>query len=150
MPPASRYTVRLPAPLDALVQARVRAGTPFAVLIREALSAYLADTPPTSALTTAADSAHTLQDLSEQLAILRIRVDALEQVLTRHRQSADGGADRVLTSADTAGTRPPRGQYKLTPRQVTALRAQRARGTPIKALMAKYGISKATLFRYLK
>ncbi len=35
----------LPHALDALVQARVRAGTPFAVLIREALSAYLADTP---------------------------------------------------------------------------------------------------------
>jgi Arc/MetJ-type ribon-helix-helix transcriptional regulator len=47
MPPSPRYTVRLPPPLDAQVQARVRAGTPFAVLIREALSAYLADTPPT-------------------------------------------------------------------------------------------------------
>jgi len=149
MPPAPRHTVRLPAALDTLVQARVRAGTPFAVLIREALSAYLADPPPTRE-PTAADSANTVRGLGEQLAILRIRVDALEQVLTRHRQSADGGADRVLTSADTAGTRPPRGQYKLTPRQVTALRAQRARGTPIKALMAKYGISKATLFRYLK
>src|SRR5215471_297614 len=132
MPPASRYTVRLPAPLDALVQARVRAGTPFAVLIREALSAYRADTPPTSALTTAADSAHTLQHLSEQLAILHIRVDALEQVLTRRRRSADRDAHRTLTPADTAVARLPRGQYKLTPRQVTA---QRARGTLIKALM---------------
>ena len=150
MPPASRYTVRLPAPLDALVQARVRAGTPFAVLIREALSAYLADTPPTREPTTAADSANTVQDLGEQLAILRIRVDALEQVLTHLRQSADRDANRTLTPAATAGARPPRGQYKLTPRQVTALRAQRARGRPIKALMAKYGISKATLFRYLK
>jgi len=145
MPPAPRHTVRLPAALDTLVQARVRAGTPFAVLIREALLAYLADPPPTRE-PTAADSANTVRGLGEQLAILRIRVDALEQVLTRHRQSAD----RVLTPADTAGARPPRGQYKLTPRQVTALRAQRARGTPIKALMAKYGISKATLFRYLK
>jgi len=41
MPPSPRYTVRLPPALDALVQARVQAGTPFAVLIREALSAYL-------------------------------------------------------------------------------------------------------------
>jgi hypothetical protein len=154
MPPAPRYTVRLPAPLDALVQARVRAGTPFTVLIREALSAYLAGTPPTSALTTAADSANTVRDLGEQLAILRIRVDALEQVLTSRRQSADRGADRdahrTLIPAGTAGARPLRGQYKLTPRQVTVLRAQRARGTPIKALMATYGISKATLFCYLK
>jgi hypothetical protein len=154
MPPAPRYTVRLPDPLDALVQARVRAGTPFAVLIREALSAYLADTQPTSALPIAADSAHILQDLSEQLAMLRIRVDALEQVLTRRRQSADRGTDRdahrTLTPADTTVARLPRGQYKLTSRQVTALRAQRARGAPIKALMARYGVSKATLFRYLK
>src|SRR5215831_4359367 len=107
MPPASRYTVRLPAPLDALVQARVRAGTPFAVLIREALSAYLADTPPTSALTTAADSAHTLQDLSEQLAILRIRVDALEQVVPGGGESvARGGArdaNRTRKADDTVG-----------------------------------------------
>jgi hypothetical protein len=44
MPPSPRSTVRLSHALDALVQARVQAGTPFAVLIREALSAYLADT----------------------------------------------------------------------------------------------------------
>jgi hypothetical protein len=48
MPPSPRYTVRLPQALDAQVQARVQAGTPFAVLIRDALSAYLADTPPTA------------------------------------------------------------------------------------------------------
>jgi hypothetical protein len=48
--PSTRYTVRLPAALDAAVQAHLRAtGLPFAVLIREALSAYLADTPPTGA-----------------------------------------------------------------------------------------------------
>jgi hypothetical protein len=44
----------------------------------------------------------------------------------------------------------PPGQYKLTPRQVAALRAKRQRGAPIKALMEEYSISKATLFRYLK
>jgi hypothetical protein len=46
--------------------------------------------------------------------------------------------------------RTPVGQYKLTPRQLSTLRKQRARGTPIKALMEEYGVSKATLFRYLK
>jgi hypothetical protein len=49
--PSPRYTVRLPHARDALVQARVRAGTPFAALIREALAAYLTDTPPTGPLT---------------------------------------------------------------------------------------------------
>ena len=40
--PSTRYTVRLPPALDAAVQEHIRAaGTPFAVLIRDALSAYL-------------------------------------------------------------------------------------------------------------
>ena len=47
------------------------------------------------------------------------------------------------------GIRAPIGQYKLTPRQVRSLRAKRARGTPIKALMQEFSISKATVFRYL-
>jgi len=46
--PSTRYTVRLPPALDAAVQERLRTtSTPFAELIREALSVYLADTPPT-------------------------------------------------------------------------------------------------------
>jgi hypothetical protein len=49
--------------------------------------------------------------------------------------------------APRGSTRP--GQNKLTPRQVASLRAKRQRGTPIKALMAEYGLSKATVFRYL-
>ena len=47
------------------------------------------------------------------------------------------------------GVRAPIGQYKLTPRQVRSLRAKRARGTPIRALMEEFSISKATVFRYL-
>jgi hypothetical protein len=47
--PSTRYTVRLPPALDAAVQERLRtAGTPFAILIRDALSTYLAGTPPTA------------------------------------------------------------------------------------------------------
>jgi hypothetical protein len=42
-----------------------------------------------------------------------------------------------------------RGVPKLTPRQVKALRAKRARGVPVKALMEEYSLSKATVFRYL-
>jgi hypothetical protein len=42
------------------------------------------------------------------------------------------------------------GQRKLTRRQAAALRAQRASGAPIKALMQDYGLSKATVHRYLK
>jgi hypothetical protein len=42
------------------------------------------------------------------------------------------------------------GQRKLTRRQAAALRAKRASGAPIKALMQDYGLSKATVHRYLK
>jgi hypothetical protein len=55
----------------------------------------------------------------------------------------------VIQAKAPRGSTAP-GQYKLTARQVASLRAKRQRGTPIKALMEEYGISKATLFRYLK
>ena len=116
-------------------------GTPFAVLIREALAAYLADTPPPGPLPPAA-SAATRRELQAQLAALTTRVEALEHgpspLPTERRQPAA-----------TPRARTPVGQRKLTPRQVRALRAKRGRGTPIKALMEEYGLSKATVFRYL-
>jgi hypothetical protein len=105
--PSTRYTVRLPPALDAAVQDRVRQGTPFAVLIREALVAYLADTPPTGVLT-AADRAptpaDTVQELQEQLAALTRRVEALEPLPTPRRQGANRRADTVPTGADTVPT----------------------------------------------
>jgi|SRR5713101_2359643 len=122
--PSPRYTVRLPHALDALVQARVRAGTPFAVLMREALSAYLADTPPTAALTAAdtplttgvpipADSADTGRNLQEQVAALTRRVEALEHALTPRRQAADRdadpGADRPADTLDEHADSSPTG-----------------------------------------
>lgn len=122
--PSPRYTVRLPPALDAQVQARVRAGTPFAVLIREALAAYLADTPLTSPLTgravstptgqmpTAADRADTLHRLEDQLRALTRRVERLEQRPRRRQPPADrradtmptGRADRAPTPLATPGT----------------------------------------------
>jgi len=169
MPPSPRYTVRLPHALDAQVQARVSAGTPFAVLIREALAAYLTDTPPTEA-PIPADSADTARTLQEQLAALTTRVEILEQRPTRRRQHAARDADRTadthadspvvsadspLTGADTSRRAAPGaaltqgGQHKLTPRQAAALRAKRQRGAPIKALMEEYDLSRATVHRYL-
>ena len=57
MPPSPRSSVRLSHALEARVQAQGQAGTPFTVLIREALSAYLADTRrPRSAPSPAAPS----------------------------------------------------------------------------------------------
>ena len=57
----------------------------------------------------------------------------------------------VTNNSNAPAPEPPtrRGVPKLTPRQVKALRAKRARGVPVKALMEEYGLSKATVFRYL-
>ena len=105
MPPSPRYTVRLPHALDAQVQARVSAGTPFAVLIREALAAYLADSAPT-VTPTPADSADTVRHLQDQLAALTTRVEILEQMPTRRRQPTDRSADRDADrDADTPAVR---------------------------------------------
>jgi hypothetical protein len=40
-------------------------------------------------------------------------------------------------------------KHKLTPLQVTTLREQRAAGVLIKDLMLQYGLSKASVYRYL-
>jgi hypothetical protein len=55
--PSRRYTLRLPRALDAAVQAHLDAThIPFAALMRDALSAYLADTPLTPGAPTGADT----------------------------------------------------------------------------------------------
>jgi len=49
-----------------------------------------------------------------------------------------------------AAARTRRGIPKLTPRQVRAMRDKRQRGVSIPALMDEYGISRASVFRYLQ
>jgi hypothetical protein len=56
----------------------------------------------------------------------------------------------TAAAPEAATARTPLGQHKLTPRQAAALRAKRQRGAPIKALMEEYGLSKATVHRYLR
>jgi hypothetical protein len=150
MPPSPRYTVRLPHALDAQVQARVSAGTPFAVLIRDALAAYLTDTmptgPPTDTLT-AADSADTVQNLQKQLVALTTRVEILEQMPTRRRHAADRSADRhadiprphadrAPTGADTAPAYDPDAAYA----RMQALQAQGRTLAQIAAQLTAEGI----------
>lgn len=72
------------------------------------------------------------------------------------RAASPGSVSDIATATET-DTPPPRGrqaaplgQHKLTVRQAAALRAQRAAGAPIKRLMDAYGLSRATVHRYLK
>jgi hypothetical protein len=103
MAESPRFTVRLPEPLAAVVQEHIRTtGTPFAILVREALSAYCADTAPTGT-PTGADTADTVRMLQVQLAAVTIRLEEIESTLARVRQRADTPADTTSTAAD----RPP-------------------------------------------
>jgi DNA invertase Pin-like site-specific DNA recombinase len=54
------------------------------------------------------------------------------------------GIQKALARGVRFGGRPT-----LTPEQVLALRAQRAAGVLIKDLMRQYGLSKASVYRYL-
>jgi hypothetical protein len=55
-------------------------------------------------------------------------------------------------SSVTEGTAPPSRSRarKLTPSQIRALRDKHLRGVPVPALMDEYGISRASVFRYLQ
>jgi hypothetical protein len=90
--------------------------------------------------------------------VVREEEDAGNTVLQEHdhqeynntviQEKASGEKKGGSPHAPTAGNI-RRGQYKLNRRQVSAMRAKRQRGVPIKALMEEYGLSKATVFRYL-
>jgi Antitoxin MazE-like len=68
-------------------------------------------------------------------------------VPTRARGNRGVADTGTATATDTL--RPRGGRFKLTPAQEAELRAKKAAGTPIKALMEEYGLSKATVHRYL-
>jgi predicted DNA binding protein len=107
------------------------------------------------------------------MAEMTTRVKVIEEILTQWPElvervadtaadraadtRADRRADRALTPADKDADTPPTGAdtatrrpRKLTPRQQRALRDKRQRGVAIEALMEEYGISKPTVFRYLR
>jgi len=113
--PRTRYTVRLPPALDAAVQERLlTTRTPFAVFVREALSAYLAATAPTST-PPPDDGADILRDIQTRLAALTVRVEAMEEELRALTATArattpppaDRHADRSAHAAPTGADTPP-------------------------------------------
>jgi Protein of unknown function (DUF3018) len=68
-------------------------------------------------------------------------------VLTRAREERSVADTETATATATA--RPRSSKFKITPTQEAELRAKRARGVPVKTLMQEYGLSKATVHRYL-
>ena len=86
-----------------------------------------------------------MERLTAALEVLVQELRAMQQERSME-PAADGSRQPV---ADTAARAAP-GQRKLTPRQVRALRDKHRRGVPVPALMDEYGISRASVFRYLQ
>jgi hypothetical protein len=73
---------------------------------------------------------------------------ALVEYLARPPGTPESTGELALT---VAANRCQRLQTrKLTPRQGRALRDKHQRGVPVPALMGEYGISRASVFRYLQ
>jgi hypothetical protein len=120
---------------------------PLAPLLR-----YSSEMPCQRILPTPADNADTLRELQEKLADVTTRVKVLEEILTTWPQFAGTPPTAADTSADRSADTAPagRGQRKLTPRQQRALRDKYQRGVSVPALMDEYGMSRASVFRYLQ
>ena len=153
MSDSHKISVSLSLELYELLAAHVRQGRRVSDVIREALGAYLGmrptERPTAPALSdTVSDVAVTLAALASDVADMRDRLGRLEEKV----EARSPGVHQRRTGRPPARPTPadiPRGQYKLTPRQRAAMRARRRRGVPIKRLMEEYGLSRATVFRYL-
>ena len=145
MPEEHRVTIRLTPEIYAQLQACGSQGQPLAAIVRQALVDYLSRQPEAPARAedlalAAAAVAARLDGLQAQVEALAARVETLAAI----RQPGPPAA------ADTPQPRTVGGQRKLTPRQIRALRDKHRRGVPVPALMEEYGISRASVFRYLQ
>jgi hypothetical protein len=136
-------------------------------IVREALEAYLGLRPterPTEP-GQGSDTPDTVSDLAARvnavvsdIASLQERLERLDAYLTtrtprvrqRPTQRPTPPQPEPAPAVDTRQARTAGGQRKLTPRQVRALRDKHRRGVPVLALMDEYGISRASVFRYLQ
>ena len=155
--PEFRVTIRLTPELYAQLEARGSQGQPLAAIVRQALVDYLSRQPEAPAR--AEDLALAAAAVAARLDGLQAQVEALAahvETLAASRQPLADESGQPPTAAAARKRQPaaddtaPRGPRKLTPRQVRALRDKHQRGVPVPALMEEYGISRASVFRYLR
>jgi hypothetical protein len=154
--PAS-FSLRIPRDLytEAQERARVRRTT-LTELLLEGLRMRL-DTPldPRDILVSREDTVmQELQDMIDarvQAALAAHGFGTPAPISQREPVPYAPAEDYGNAATGPLPSAPPnrRGQAKLSPRQIKALRAKRARGVPIKDLMEQHSISRATVFRYL-
>jgi hypothetical protein len=168
MSDSPKISFRLSADLQAALATRVRQhGGRASDIVREALEGYLGLRPterPT-APEQLSDTSDTVSDLAARVNALVSDIASLEERLERLEAYRTARTPRVRQrptprptvpqpepppAADTPQARTAGGQRKLTPRQQRALRDKHQRGVPVPALMEEYGISRASVFRYLQ
>jgi hypothetical protein len=161
--PSPRISIRLTPALEAQVQVRVRQGAQVSDIVREALEAYFqggehaCPTCPTPVSDTTSQMSDIFALLSDKLSDMTTQLERVERRLAVLEATTDAvcpcpTGPQVLP-ADPARPfvdRPRGGQYKLTSQEAAALRAKRAAGVPIPALMQEYHLARTTLYRYLQ
>jgi hypothetical protein len=141
-----RVTIRLTPEIYAQLQARGSQGPPLAAIVRHALVDYLSRQPETPQ--NAVELATAVAAMAARLDGLQAQVEALAARVETVAASGPPVADAHRPPPAATAARP--GPRKLTPRQVRALRDKHRRGVPVPALMEEYGISRASVFRYLQ
>ena len=160
-------TLRLPRNLyDQAQQHAKRRQTTLTELVREGLQLRL-ETPTDPRDILATQDSTVMQELRQMIAEevqAALAAQLSETTATRQREDKSkaehySNAPQEQTYEPEPGhslvTEPvptalPRHTRKLTPRQIRALRDKHLRGVPVPALMEEYGISRASVFRYLQ
>jgi hypothetical protein len=117
----------------------VAAPVPDPAQVRLLLHEALRETTAVTALVTDIVTATLARDLPALVC------DAIERL----GEPPGTETDRHVTATGATPARAAR-QRKLTPRQIRALRDKHLRGVPVPALMEEYGLSRASVFRYLR
>jgi predicted transcriptional regulator len=144
--PAVSATVADTAQLRVLMEEAVLETTAVTELVTDIVTATLArDLPPLVQVAIQDLPSSSLSDASGTVTNENV-ADTVPHV-SPSTASSERPSDNSTTVVQKKTSR---GRHKLTPRQVRALRDKHLRGVPVPALLEEYGISRASLFRYLQ
>ncbi len=147
------------ATVTATITEAITAALP--AMIETALQRYVADTVPETETATPQEPSRlsTVEAFTSDMAT-DTDTDTAGSALPQEPLApsvSDTDADTVTETTAPSAAAPEEatartrgGVHRLTPRQAAALRAKRQQGVPIKTLMEEYGLSRATVHRYLK
>jgi hypothetical protein len=119
-------------------------------MIEQALAQFHPGNPPRIGNDTDTAQSQGLTEDTVRAMLLGLKEEILQELRGELAVTAMNGNVTITEPANTPAPRSARGTNILTPTQAAEMRGKRSAGVPIKALMQEYGISKATVHRYLK